>query len=63
MLIAYFPKIINSNDTVEAVFNISQKYKIDMPIMESVYNILYKRYDLKDELIKLLNRSLKEEVI
>ncbi len=49
--------------TVEAVFNISKKYKIDMPIMESVYNILYKRYDLKDELKKLLNRPLKEEVI
>ncbi len=49
--------------TVEAVFNISKKYKIDMPIMESVYNILYKRYDLKDELIKLLNRPLKEEII
>ena len=49
--------------TVEAVFNISKKHKIDMPIMESVYNILYKRYDLKDELIKLLNRPLKEEII
>ena len=49
--------------TVKAVFNICKKYKIDMPIMESVYNILYKRYNLKDELIKLLNRPLKEETI
>jgi len=49
--------------TVEAVFNISKKNKIEMPIMESVYNILYNRYDLKEELIKLLNRPLKEEII
>ena len=49
--------------TVEAVYNISKTKKISMPIMESVYNILYKRYNLKDELIKLLNRPLKEETI
>ena len=49
--------------TVEAVYNISKKNKIEMPIMESVYNILYNKYDLKEELTKLLNRSLKEEKI
>ncbi len=47
--------------TVEAVFNISQKNKIEMPIMEAVYNILYKKHDLKEELIKLLNRPLRDE--
>jgi len=31
--------------------------------MESVYNILYKQYDLKEELIRLLNRPLKDEKI
>ena len=49
--------------TVEAVYNISKKNKIEMPIMESVYNILYNKYDLKEELIRLLNRPLKEEKI
>ena len=47
--------------TVEAVYNISKKNNIEMPIMESVYNILYNKYDLKEELIKLLNRPLKDE--
>ena len=47
--------------TVEAVYNISKQNKIEMPIMESVYNILYNQYDLKEELIRLLNRPLKEE--
>ena len=49
--------------TVEAVYNISKKNKIEMPIMESVYNILYNKYDLKEELIKLLNRPLRDEKI
>ncbi len=49
--------------TVEAVYNISKKNNIEMPIMESVYNILYNKYDIKEELIKLLNRPLKDEKI
>ncbi len=49
--------------TVEAVYNISKKNNIEMPIMESVYNILYKKYDLKEEIIKLLNRPLRDEKI
>ena len=49
--------------TVEAVYNISKKNNIEMPIMESVYNILYNKYDLKEDLIKLLNRPLKDEKI
>ena len=31
--------------------------------MEAIYNIIYKRYNLKEELIKLLNRPLKDEKI
>ena len=49
--------------TVKAVYNISKKKKIDMPIMESVYNILYKQHDLKVEISNLLNRPLKDEKI
>ena len=49
--------------TIEAVYNISKNYKIDMPIMESVYNILYNKHDLKEEIIKLMNRPLKDEKI
>ena len=49
--------------TVKAVYNISKKKKIDMPIMESVYKILYKQHDLKVEISNLLNRPLKDEKI
>ena len=47
--------------TVKAVYNISKNKKIDMPIMESVYNILYKQHDLKVEISNLLNRPLTDE--
>ncbi len=49
--------------TVKAVYNISQNKNIDMPIMESVYNILYKQHDLKEELSNLLSRPITEEKI
>jgi len=49
--------------TVEAVYNIAKNKKIDMPIMEAIYNIIYNRYDLKEEIAKLLSRPLKEEKI
>jgi len=49
--------------TVKAVYNISQKKNIDMPIMESVYNILYQQHDLKEELNNLLSRPITEEKI
>ena len=49
--------------TVKAVYNFSQKKNIDMPIMESVYNILYKQHDLKEELSNLLSRPITEEKI
>ena len=44
-------------------YNISQNKNIDMPIMESVYNILYKQHDLKEELSNLLSRPITEEKI
>ena len=55
--------IRDSYYTVKAVYNISKKQNIDMPIMESVYNILYKQHDLKEELSNLLSRPITEEKI
>ena len=49
--------------TVKAVQNIAKAKKIDMPIMESIYNILYNQYNLENEITKLLERPLKNENI
>ena len=47
--------------TVKAVKLISDKNNIDMPIMNSVYSILYKHHDIKSEISDLMNRPLTEE--
>jgi len=40
---------------------IADERKINMPIMESVYNILYRGEPIKDEINNLLNRPIKNE--
>ena len=49
--------------TVKAVKLISDKHNIDMPIMNSVFNILYNKHDIKHEINDLMNRPLTEEKI
>ena len=47
--------------TVKAVNNIADKKNIDMPIMKSIYNILYNNYSIKNEINKLLDRPIADE--
>ena len=47
--------------TVKAVKQISEEKKIDMPIMQSVYNILYNFHSIKDEIKNLLERPVADE--
>ncbi len=48
--------------TAEAVKNMCDKYKIDMPICLGIYDILYNKADPKEILKHLMNRSLKKEL-
>ena len=62
-----FKEILKSQEitegffTVSAVYKIAQRKKIDMPIMNSIYNILYNEYSIKDEINKLLERPVADE--
>jgi len=47
--------------TVKAVKQIKDEKKIDMPIMQSVYNILYNSHSIKDEIKNLLERPITDE--
>ena len=47
--------------TVAAVKKIAEQKKISMPIMESIYNILYNKYLIKDEINNLLGRPITDE--
>ena len=47
--------------TIKAVKKISDIKKINMPILNSIYNILYNKYSIKDEINNLLERPIKDE--
>ena len=47
--------------TVQAVYQIAKEKKIDMPIVNSVYKILYKNISIKNEISNLLNRPFTKD--
>ena len=47
--------------TVKAVKKIAEEKKVDMPIMEAIYNILHNHNSIEDEINKLLNRPTSDE--
>lgn len=48
--------------TAEAVHKLAEKYDVEMPICEAVYQVLYHKVEPKDALGKLFRRSLKSEL-
>ena len=48
--------------TVKAVKKIVDEKQIDMPIMNSIYKILYKNISIKDEINNLLERPITNEI-
>jgi len=53
--------IIEGATTAEAVYQLSKKYKVEMPIVSSVFNILYKNKTPKAALIEMMTRKRKPE--
>ncbi|MCK9578674.1 NAD(P)-dependent glycerol-3-phosphate dehydrogenase [bacterium] len=53
--------IIEGATTAEAIYELSKKYKVEMPITEQVYNILYKNKNPKQAMIDLMTRERKAE--
>ena len=47
--------------TVKAVKKIAEEKKVDMPIMEAIYNILHNNTSITDEINQLLNRPITDE--
>ena len=48
--------------TIKAVKKIADQKDIDMPLMNSIYNILYNNYSIKDEIRILLERPITDEI-
>ena len=47
--------------TTKALYNLSQKLKVELPITQQVYNILYEDMDPAQAVRDLMNRNLKDE--
>ena len=52
---------IESVDNIDVAYKLSKKYNVEMPIVESVYDVLYNGLDPKEAVNTLMTRSLKEE--
>ena len=48
--------------TTKAVYKLTKKFKIELPICESVYNILFKNLNPLEAVKNLINRDLSNEL-
>ena len=53
--------VIESVDNIEVAYELSKKYNVEMPITESVFNVLYNGLDPKVAVDNLMTRTLKSE--
>ena len=52
---------IESIDNIEVAYQLSQKYNIEMPIVNTVYNVLFNELKPQDAVVKLMTRQKKCE--
>lgn len=52
---------IESLDNIEVAYKLKEKYNIDMPIVDSIYNVLYNNLNLVEAIEKLMLRTTKFE--
>jgi glycerol-3-phosphate dehydrogenase (NAD(P)+) len=48
--------------TTEAAYKLSEKHKVEMPIVEELYNIIYKGKKAKESVDRLMSRDKKDEL-
>ncbi|MGC8976706.1 MAG: NAD(P)H-dependent glycerol-3-phosphate dehydrogenase [Candidatus Ratteibacteria bacterium] len=53
--------VIEGIPTTKAYYKLSKKFKIELPITEAIYRIIYKNSDPKKEINNLMLRGLKKE--
>ena len=52
---------IESIDNIDVAYKLAQKYNIEMPIVNAVYNVLYNNLDPQEAVDGLMTRNLREE--
>ncbi len=58
-----YAKLAEGYYTVKALLDLEKKYKVELPICNAVYEILYEKKDSKAVLDKLFTRDLKNEFV
>lgn len=53
--------VIEGYHTAKTIYQLKEKYNVEMPICEGIYQILFLKEDIDKVIQKLLKRSLKEE--
>lgn len=53
--------VIESIDNIEVAYALGKKYNIQMPILNTVYDILYNNLDPKEAISNLMLRGKKSE--
>lgn len=53
--------VIESIDNIEVAYELCKIHNIDMPIVETVYKVLYENLTPKEAVIKLMTRDKKCE--
>lgn len=56
-----FEKLAEGVMTSKALKKLADEYKVDVPIVTGVYNVLFENKEIKDELGKLFMRNVKKE--
>ena len=54
--------VIESIDNIEAAYKLKNKYNVEMPIVEEVYNVLYNGEKPEEAVNKLMQRAKKDEL-
>lgn len=52
---------IEAIDNIEIAYELSKKYNVEMPIISSIYDVLYNQLNPKEAVLKLMTREAKYE--
>ena len=53
--------VIESIDNIEVAYELGKKYNIEMPILETVYDMLYNNLSAREGVLRLMSRERKKE--
>ena len=60
-IVASTQMVIEGIDTTKAIHALSQKYYVEMPISEALYEVLFQGKNVRDALNELMSRTGKQE--